>query len=55
MVAAVQLAIALGSTIGGVLFDASGYRATFAASAALLLIAALLAFLTSRVERAKTA
>jgi len=55
MVAAVQLSIALGSTIGGVLFDASGYRATFAASAALLLIAALLAFLTSRIERAKTA
>lgn len=55
MVAAVQLAIALGSTIGGVLFDANGHRATFAASATLLLIAALLAFLTSRIERGKTA
>jgi predicted MFS family arabinose efflux permease len=55
MVAAVQLSIALGSTIGGVLFDGSGYRATFLASAALLLIAAALASLTARIERAKTA
>jgi predicted MFS family arabinose efflux permease len=55
MVAAVQLSIALGSTIGGVLFDGIGYRATFVASAALLLIAALLASLTARIERAKTA
>lgn len=54
MVAAVQLSIALGSTIGGVLFDGSGYRATFVASAALLLIAALLASLTARIERPKT-
>jgi predicted MFS family arabinose efflux permease len=54
MVAAVQLSIALGSTIGGVLFDGSGYRVTFVASAALLLIAAVLAFLTARIERAKT-
>jgi predicted MFS family arabinose efflux permease len=55
MVAAVQLSIALGSTIGGVLFDGSGYRATFLTSAALLLIAAGLASLTARIERAKTA
>jgi predicted MFS family arabinose efflux permease len=55
MVAAVQLSIALGSTIGGVLFDGSGYRATFVASAALLLIAAVLASLTARIERAKRA
>ncbi|TFW08144.1 MFS transporter [Oxalobacteraceae bacterium OM1] len=55
MVAAVQLSIALGSTIGGVLFDESGYRATFAASAALLLMAAALAFLTARTEQTKTA
>ena len=44
----IQLSIALGSTIGGMLFDASGYRATFVASSVLLLVAALLAFLTSR-------
>jgi predicted MFS family arabinose efflux permease len=55
MVAAVQLSIALGSTIGGVLFDGSGYRATFVASAGLLMIAAGLASLTARIQRAKTA
>ena len=55
MVAAVQLSIAMGSTIGGVLFDRIGYQATFAASAALLLIAAVLACLTARIERANAA
>ena len=45
MVAVVQLAIAVGSTIGGLLFDRSGYQSTFIASAAVLLLAA---FLTSR-------
>lgn len=48
MVAVIQLAIALGSTIGGLLFDNSGYQGTFMASAAVLLFAALLAALTSR-------
>lgn len=48
MVAIVQLAIALGSTVGGVLFDTLGYQSTFIASAALLMLAALLTFLTSR-------
>ncbi|TDY35747.1 putative MFS family arabinose efflux permease [Janthinobacterium sp. 75] len=47
MVAVVQLAIALGSTIGGFLFDKSGYQSTFIASAAVLLLAALL---TSRAQ-----
>lgn len=51
MVAVIQLCIALGSTLGGVLFDASGYRVTFEASAALLLIAAALTLLTSRRGR----
>lgn len=50
MVAMIQLCIALGSTIGGMLFDGSGYRTTFVASAAVLLLAALLAFLTSRSQ-----
>lgn len=50
MVAVIQLCIALGSTIGGVLFDGSGYKITFAASAALLLIAGILAFYTARAE-----
>ena len=54
MVAVVQLAIALGSTVGGLLFDASGYQSTFVMSAALLLVSALLAFLTSRAERARS-
>ena len=48
MVAVIQLAIALGSTLGGLLFDAAGYASTFAASAAMLLLAAFLAFLSSR-------
>lgn len=47
MVAMIQLSIALGSTIGGMLFDGSGYRITFMASAVVLILAALLAFLTS--------
>ncbi|KQW89975.1 transcriptional regulator [Massilia sp. Root418] len=41
-VAVVQLAIALGSTLGGLLFDRSGYLGTFGASAVLLLAAAML-------------
>lgn len=54
MVAVVQLAIAIGSTVGGLLFDSSGYQSTFEASVALLLIAAYLTFLTSRAEAAQT-
>lgn len=50
MVATIQLSIALGSVIGGILFDGSGYRATFIASALLLLVAAALAFQTSRTK-----
>jgi len=52
MVAMVQLCIALGSTLGGILFDGSGYRATFMASAALLLLAAGLAWRTARAQAA---
>ena len=51
MVAVVQLAIALGSTLGGVLFDASGYRGTFGLSALLLGSAAVLALATARRSR----
>lgn len=50
MVAVIQLSIALGSTVGGLLFDSAGYRSTFVASAALLLLAAFLAFMTSRSQ-----
>ncbi|MCL9861576.1 MFS transporter [Ralstonia solanacearum] len=55
MVAIVQLAIALGSTAGGWLFDTRGYQSTFIASVALLLVAAFLTFLTSRSDAAQSA
>ena len=48
MVAIIQLAIAAGATVGGVAFDLSGYQATFELSAALLVVATLLAYLASR-------
>lgn len=53
MVAVIQLAIALGSTVGGVLFDHNGYQSTFVASASVLVFAALLTFLTSRSQEAR--
>ena len=55
MVAVIQLSIALGSTAGGLLFDAAGYQSSFAASAAVLLLAALLTFLTSRSQQIRQA
>ena len=54
MVAVVQLAIALGATVGGLLFDLSGYQATFVVSAILLVVAASLAAAT-RGASARTA
>lgn len=51
MVAVVQLAIALGATTGGLLYDLHGYRATFTMSAALLVVAGALAFATGRAAR----
>lgn len=48
MVAIVQLAITGGATLGGFLFDISGYRATFDLSAILLVIAAVLAAMAAR-------
>ncbi|WP_208277281.1 MFS transporter [Massilia oculi] len=51
MVAVVQLAIMLGATLGGLLFDASGYRATFYLSAGLLVAAAVVAMLAGRSAR----
>lgn len=47
-VAVVQLSIALGSTVGGLLFDHSGYQHTFVASAALLAACAVMTLVTSR-------
>jgi predicted MFS family arabinose efflux permease len=49
MVAVIQLAIALGSTVGGVLFDHHGYQSTFMASAAVLLFGAFLFVRTARL------
>ena len=52
-VAMVQLSIALGSTVGGLLFDHSGYQSTFLFSAALLLISALLTVIAARTAAIK--
>jgi predicted MFS family arabinose efflux permease len=54
MVAVIQMAIALGSTVGGLLFDSNGYQGAFVASAAMLLIASFLSLLTSRSGQGAT-
>jgi predicted MFS family arabinose efflux permease len=54
MVAVVQLAITFGAVVGGILFDTTGYQATFGASTVLLLIAAVLTALTARSARTDT-
>ena len=51
MVAVVQLAIAGGATVGGLLFDAQGYPASFGASAAILVLAAVVAAFAARASR----
>ena len=51
MVAVIQLAIALGATAGGVVFDASGYRRTFALSAVVLVLSAVVAATAWRQAR----
>ncbi|KIK90115.1 MFS transporter [Pseudomonas sp. W15Feb9B] len=48
LVAIVQLAIAGGAVVGGLAFDLSGYKATFELSAAVLVIASVLAWLAGR-------
>lgn len=50
MVAIVQLSIALGSTLGGLMYDGFGYTHAFALSALLLLVAAALTGFTSRSD-----
>jgi len=55
MVAVVQLAIAVGATMGGVLFDRYGYQATFSLSAILLLASTGSAGLTARLGRRHSA
>lgn len=51
-VAVVQMSIALGSTVGGLLFDHSGYQSTFIVSAVLLAISAVLTLMTARKSAA---
>lgn len=46
-VAVVQMSIALGSTVGGLMFDHSGYQSTFLLSAVLLAISAVLTAMTA--------
>ena len=50
MVAVIQLSIALGSTVGGILFDGSGYQSTFLVSAILLFISAFLTWRTASLS-----
>lgn len=54
-VAVVQMSIALGSTVGGLLFDHSGHQSTFVASATLLAISAVLTIMTARGFAARAA
>ena len=55
MVAVIQLSIALGSTVGGLLFDSHGYQSTFVASAIVLLLGAAVTVLTSHATPSRTA
>ena len=55
MVAVIQLAITLGASLGGMLFDGRGYQATFLASAALLIASALIAVLARAKQSAQSA
>lgn len=48
MVAVIQLSIALGSTVGGLVFDHLGWESSFGLSGMLLLSAVAMTFLTSR-------
>jgi predicted MFS family arabinose efflux permease len=53
MVAVIQMAIALGATAGGFIYDRSGYESTFAVSAAALCASALVAVIGWRTARQK--
>jgi predicted MFS family arabinose efflux permease len=48
MVAVIQMAIATGATVGGLLLDSHGYRATFSLSALLLLGSVVTSFVAGR-------
>lgn len=51
MVAVIQFSIALGATLGGIVFDTLGYEATFIISALTLLLAAALTSWAARTTR----
>jgi predicted MFS family arabinose efflux permease len=51
MVAVVQLAIALGATVGGLIYDTSSYRNTFTFSAVVLCVSALVVWIGWRAGR----
>jgi predicted MFS family arabinose efflux permease len=51
MVAVIQMAITLGASIGGYLFDHSGYQSTFVASAVLLSAASIVGAFSYRETR----
>lgn len=51
-VAVVQLSIALGSTLGGLLFDQQGFASTFLMSASVLMVSAVLTLITARLKNA---
>lgn len=51
MVAIVQLAIGMGSTVGGILFDHWGFESTFSVSAALLIGSGVMALLCMGISR----
>ena len=53
MVAAIQLAIALGAALGGVVFDMSGPRGVFGAAGAILVLAALVIGLGVKMREVK--
>ncbi len=50
MVAIIQLAITLGATIGGLLFDWQGYQATFILSALILVVSAVSVLITQHIQ-----
>ncbi|MBP6123893.1 MULTISPECIES: MFS transporter [Providencia] len=51
MVAVIQLSIACGASVGGILFDVGGYESAFIVSALLLVVAAIFVQCTAKAEK----
>ncbi|MCK9791079.1 MFS transporter [Providencia rettgeri] len=51
MVAVIQLSIACGASVGGIIFDLMGYESTFAISTLFLVVAAILVQCTAKAEK----